>query len=177
MNFEEIKARYLAGETNLSAETAFLFKTQGPSAAYDFARQFDEEVGSAPYNLIMGHIEKLEAQAMEPAVNAAEQNRIALELAKKQADKAAASAENKRLADELTLNKNKSLPNPVDVNKTPLFENLPKLTGGLGMKSPADLNPEIKSGMITAGSLEKLAKSPLVLVAAGLLLVYFITRK
>jgi hypothetical protein len=76
MTNEQILERYKAGETDLKAETAFVFKTQGAAAAFDFARFFDEQIGSEPYLKIMGYIEKLEADAIAPKVNAAEQNRM-----------------------------------------------------------------------------------------------------
>jgi len=120
----DITARYLAGETDLSAETAFLFKTQGPSAAYDFARAFDEEVGSKPYLLIMGYIEKLEADAIAPKVNAAEQNRVALELANKMAKKNADMQNNLNLANDITLKRNEPLPDLAKENEAPLFPSL-----------------------------------------------------
>lgn len=71
MSFEELKQRYFAGETNLFAETAFIFNdpTQGEAAVLDFARSLDEEVGAAPYNLVMQHLATLKEKAKGPQFN------------------------------------------------------------------------------------------------------------
>jgi hypothetical protein len=164
----DITARYLAGETDLSKETAFLFKTQGPAAAYDFARQFDEEVGSKPYLLIMSHIEKLEADAIAPKVNAEEQNRVALELANKMAKKNADMQNNLNLANDITLKRNEPLPDLAKENETPLFAPRPDLRGEKG------LNPNIE----TLGEKTESAKvSPVLLVSIAAILIYFIVKK
>jgi hypothetical protein len=167
----DITARYLAGETDLKAETAFLFKTQGPAAAYDFARAFDEEIGSEPYLKIMGYIEKLEADAIAPKVNAEEQNRVALELANKMAKKNADMQNNLNLANDITLKRNEPLPDLTKENEAPLFPSLglrPDLRGEKG------LNPNIE----TLGEETETAKvSPVLLVSIAAILIYFIVKK
>jgi trans-aconitate methyltransferase len=71
MTFEELVDRYLAGETNLYNETAFLFNDpmQGESAVHSFARELDEKVGAAPYNLVMQHLATLKEKAKGPQFN------------------------------------------------------------------------------------------------------------
>jgi hypothetical protein len=162
----DITARYLAGETDLSKETAFLFKTQGPAAAYDFARQFDEEVGSKPYLLIMSHIEKLEADAIAPKVNAEEQNRVALELANKMAKKNTDMQNNLNLANDITLKRNEPLPELTKENEAPLFPSL-------GLRP--DL--EISENEITESQTESAKVSPVLLVSIAAILIYFIVKK
>jgi hypothetical protein len=162
----DITARYLAGETDLSKETAFLFKTQGPAAAYDFARGFDEEVGSKPYLLIMGYIEKLEADAIAPKVNAEEQNRVALELANKMAKKNTDMANNLKLANDITLKRNEPLPDLTKENEAPLFPSL-------------GLRPDLKTTEteITESQTESAKVSPVLLVSIAAILIYFIVKK
>jgi hypothetical protein len=162
--------RYRAGETDLSAETAFLFKDQGPAAAYDFARFFDENIGSVPYLKIMGYIEKLEADAIAPKVNAEEQNRVALELANKMAKKNTDMAKNLNLANDITLKRNEPLPDLTKENEAPLFPSL-GLRPDLSEKG---LNPNIE----TLGEETESAKvSPVLLVSIAAILIYFIVKR
>jgi hypothetical protein len=171
MTSEEILERYKAGETDLKAETAFVFKNQGAAAAYDFARFFDENIGSEPYLKIMGYIEKLEADAIAPKVNAEEQNRVALELANKMAKKNADMQNNLNLANDITLKRNEPLPELTKENEAPLFPSLglrPDLRGEKG------LNPNIE----TLGEETQTAKvSPVLLVSIAAILIYFIVKK
>jgi hypothetical protein len=158
--------RYRAGETDLSAETAFLFKDQGPAAAYDFARFFDENIGSEPYLKIMGYIEKLEADAIAPKVNAEEQNRVALELANKMAKKNADMQNNLNLANDITLKRNEPLPDLAKENETPLFPSL-------------GLRPDLETSEneITESQTESAKVSPILLVSIAAILIYFIVKK
>jgi hypothetical protein len=165
MNELEIIERYKAGETDLKAETAFLFKTQGPQAAYSFARVLDENVGSAPYLLVMSYIEKLEADAIAPKVNAEEQNRVALELANKMAKKNADMQNNLNLANDITLKRNEPLPDLAKENETPLFPSL-------GLRP--DLEKEVA---IKEDETESAKVSPVLLVSIAAILIYFIVKK
>jgi hypothetical protein len=177
----DITARYLAGETDLKAETAFLFKTQGPAAAYDFARAFDEEVGSEPYLKIMGYIEKLEADAIAPKVNAEEQNRVALELANKMAKKNADMQNNLNLANDITLKRNEPLPDLVTEKEVGLFPSMDKkmdLSGGLGLdrnRMEGTLFPDYKESIEEGTETAKV--SPVLLVSIAAILIYFIVKK
>ncbi len=166
MTSEEILERYKAGETDLKAETAFVFKNQGPAAAYDFARFFDENIGSEPYLKIMGYIEKLEADAIAPKVNAEEQNRVALELANKMAKKNADMAKNLNLANDITLKRNEPLPDLTKENEAPLFPSL-------------GLRPDLKSteNQITESQNETAKVSPVLLVSIAAILIYFIVKR
>jgi hypothetical protein len=185
----DITARYLAGETDLKAETAFLFKTQGPAAAYDFARAFDEEVGSEPYLKIMGYIEKLEADAIAPKVNTAEQNRVALELANKMAKNKAEMEKNLNLANDITLKRNEPLPELVTEKEAGLFPSMdkPMLSGGLGLDRhriggtvfPGRYgympDPDYKESI--EEETESAKVSPVLLVSIAAILIYFIVKK
>jgi hypothetical protein len=166
MTFEEILERYKAGETDLKTETAYLFKNQGPAAAYDFARGFDEAVGSEPYLKIMGYIEKLEADAIAPKVNAEEQNRVALELANKMAKKNTDMQNNLNLANDITLKRNEPLPDLTKENETPLFPSL-------------GLRPDLETteNEITESQAESAKVSPVLLVSIAAILIYFIVKK
>jgi hypothetical protein len=166
MTSEEILERYKAGETDLKAETAFVFKNQGAAAAYDFARFFDENIGSEPYLKIMGYIEKLEADAIAPKVNAEEQNRVALELANKMAKKNADMAKNLNLANDITLKRNEPLPDLAKENETPLFPSL-------------GLRPDLETTQteITESKNETAKVSPVLLVSIAAILIYFIVKK
>jgi hypothetical protein len=166
MTSEEILERYKAGETDLKAETAFVFKNQGAAAAYDFARFFDENIGSEPYLKIMGYIEKLEADAIAPKVNAAEQNRVALELAEKMAKKNADMQNNLNLANDITLKRNEPLPELTKENEAPLFPSL-------------GLRPDLETteNEITETQAETAKVSPVLLVSIAAILIYFIVKK
>jgi hypothetical protein len=166
MTSEEILERYKAGETDLKAETAFVFKNQGAAAAYDFARFFDENIGSEPYLKIMGYIEKLEADAIAPKVNAAEQNRVALELANKMAKKNADMQNNLNLANDITLKRNEPLPELAKENEAPLFPSL-------------GLRPDLETteNEITETQAESAKVSPVLLVSIAAILIYFIVKK
>lgn len=166
MTNEQILERYKAGETDLKAETAFVFKTQGAAAAFDFARFFDENIGSEPYLKIMGYIEKLEADAIAPKVNAAEQNRVALELANKMAKKNADMQNNLNLANDITLKRNEPLPELAKENEAPLFPSL-------------GLRPDLKTTEteITESQAQSAKVSPVLLVSIAAILIYFIVKK
>jgi hypothetical protein len=166
MTSEEILERYKAGETDLKAETAFVFKNQGAAAAYDFARFFDENIGSEPYLKIMGYIEKLEADAIAPKVNAAEQNRVALELANKMAKKNADMQNNLNLANDITLKRNEPLPELTKENEAPLFPSL-------------GLRPDLETteNEITETQAESAKVSPVLLVSIAAILIYFIVKR
>jgi hypothetical protein len=166
MTNEQILERYKAGETDLKAETAFVFKTQGAAAAFDFARFFDEQIGSEPYLKIMGYIEKLEADAIAPKVNAAEQNRVALELANKMAKKNADMQNNLNLANDITLKRNEPLPDLTKENEAPLFPSL-------------GLRPDLETteNEITETQAESAKVSPVLLVSIAAILIYFIVKK
>ena len=166
MTSEEILERYKAGETDLKAETAFVFKNQGAAAAYDFARFFDENIGSEPYLKIMGYIEKLEADAIAPKVNAAEQNRVALELANKMAKKNADMQNNLNLANDITLKRNEPLPDLAKENKATLFPSL-------------GLRPDLETteNEITESQAESAKVSPILLVSIAAILIYFIVKR
>jgi hypothetical protein len=166
MTNEQILERYKAGETDLKAETAFVFKTQGAAAAFDFARFFDEQIGSEPYLKIMGYIEKLEADAIAPKVNAAEQNRVALELANKMAKKNADMQNNLNLANDITLKRNEPLPELTKENEAPLFPSL-------------GLRPDLETTEteITESQAESAKVSPVLLVSIAAILIYFIVKK
>jgi hypothetical protein len=166
MTNEQILERYKAGETDLKAETAFVFKTQGAAAAFDFARFFDENIGSEPYLKIMGYIEKLEADAIAPKVNAAEQNRVALELANKMAKKNADMQNNLNLANDITLKRNEPLPELAKENEATLFPSL-------------GLRPDLKTTEteITESQAQSAKVSPVLLVSIAAILIYFIVKK
>jgi hypothetical protein len=165
MTSEEILERYKAGETDLKAETAFVFKNQGAAAAYDFARFFDENIGSEPYLKIMGYIEKLEADAIAPKVNAAEQNRVALELANKMAKKNADMQNNLNLANDITLKRNEPLPELAKENEATLFPSL-------------GLRPDLEKEVAIKEDVTETAKvSPVLLVSIAAILIYFIVKK
>jgi hypothetical protein len=166
MTNEQILERYKAGETDLKAETAFVFKTQGAAAAFDFARFFDEQIGSEPYLKIMGYIEKLEADAIAPKVNAAEQNRVALELANKMAKKNADMQNNLNLANDITLKRNEPLPELTKENEAPLFPSL-------------GLRPDLETteNEITESQTESAKVSPILLVSIAAILIYFIVKR
>jgi hypothetical protein len=165
MTNEQILERYKAGETDLKAETAFVFKTQGAAAAYDFARFFDENIGSEPYLKIMGYIEKLEADAIAPKVNAAEQNRVALELANKMAKKNADMQNNLNLANDITLKRNEPLPELAKENEATLFPSL-------------GLRPDLEKEVAIKEDVTESAKvSPILLVSIAAILIYFIVKR
>ena len=165
MTSEEILERYKAGETDLKAETAFVFKNQGAAAAYDFARFFDENIGSEPYLKIMGYIEKLEADAIAPKVNAEEQNRVALELANKMAKKNADMQNNLNLANDITLKRNEPLPELVTEKEAGLFPSL-------------GLRPDLEKEVAIKEDVTESAKvSPVLLVSIAAILIYFIVKK
>jgi hypothetical protein len=165
MTNEQILERYKAGETDLKAETAFVFKTQGAAAAYDFARFFDENIGSEPYLKIMGYIEKLEADAIAPKVNAEEQNRVALELANKMAKKNADMQNNLNLANDITLKRNEPLPELVTEKEAGLFPSL-------------GLRPDLEKEVAIKEDVTETAKvSPVLLVSIAAILIYFIVKK
>jgi hypothetical protein len=165
MTNEQILERYKAGETDLKAETAFVFKTQGAAAAFDFARFFDEQIGSEPYLKIMGYIEKLEADAIAPKVNAAEQNRVALELANKMAKKNADMQNNLNLANDITLKRNEPLPELAKENEATLFPSL-------------GLRPDLEKEVAIKEDVTESAKvSPILLVSIAAILIYFIVKR
>jgi hypothetical protein len=166
MTSEEILERYKAGETDLKAETAFVFKNQGAAAAYDFARFFDENIGSEPYLKIMGYIEKLEADAIAPKVNAAEQNRVALELANKMSKKNADMQNNLNLANDITLKRNEPLPELAKENQATLFPSL-------------GLRPDLETteNEITESQAQSAKVSPVLLVSIAAILIYFIVKR
>lgn len=191
MTSEEILERYKAGETDLKAETAFVFKNQGAAAAYDFARFFDENIGSEPYLKIMGYIEKLEADAIAPKVNTAEQNRVALELANKMAKNKAEMEKNLNLANDITLKRNEPLPELVTEKEAGLFPSMDKpmlLTGERGLDRPNreggtvfpgrygyKPDPDYKESIEEETETAKV--SPVLLVSIAAILIYFIVKK
>ena len=172
MNFEEIKERYLAGETDLKAETKFLFDTQGSQAAFDFARTLDEEIGSEPYLKVIRYIEELEADQLKPKENEAEKQRKALEMAQKMAKKAADSAENKAIAIGSTIVKNAALPDVAIEVKQPLFPksniiNEVGAGGKIGGVKPAEM-PKAED--------KETDSNVFIYAVLALILIYFIVK-
>jgi hypothetical protein len=193
MNFEEIKARYMAGDTDLKAETKFLYDTQGINAVYDFARSLDEEIGAAPYNLVMMHADKLEAQKNALQINQQEAQRIALAKAAQEAEKAYKQSEQIRFAESLTTSKNTPMQDLVKPAPPQLFPNMGIIDNTLA--APDVRNPGGRIGGATEGGsgglanlgdvrikeiLEAGKKNPktVLVIAAGLALIaYFYFKK
>ena len=176
MDFEQIKARYLAGETDLKAETKFLYDTQGINAVYDFARTLDEEIGAAPYNLVMLYAEKLEAQKNAIQVNQTEVQKTALAKAALEAEKAYKQAEQIRFAESLTTSKNAPMQDIVKPAPPALFpnmgivENKKPISGGVYFESEDYLTKIAKAASEN--------KKTILVVAAGLALIaYFYFKK
>ena len=195
MEFEQIKARYLAGETDLKAETKFLYDTQGVNAVYDFARTLDEEIGAAPYNLVMLYAEKLEAQKNALQINEREATKTALAKAALEAEKAYKQAEQKRFSENLTTSRNAPMEDLVKPAPPQLFPNMGIVDNTLAepdIRNPGDRESGPVNERIGGGGLANLGDSRIkqileagkknpkmvLIIAAGIALIaYFYFKK
>jgi hypothetical protein len=183
MEFEQIKARYLAGETDLKAETKFLYDTQGLNAVYNFARSLDEEIGAAPYNLVMLYAEKLEAQKNAIQVNQTEVQKTALAKAALEAEKAYKQAEQIRFSESLTTSKNAPMQDIVKPAPPALFPNMGIVEnkGRIGGATEGGSGGLANLGDVRIREILEAAsknKKTILIVAAGLALIaYFYFKK
>lgn len=122
MTTEELAERYKAGETDLKKETFHVYKTEGAATAYDFARWFDENVGSGPYNKIMGYIAEFIEADKAPKVNQKAVLESELTRANMAREKALKQAEQDALAYNLQMSRGVELPPKLTEEKrAPLF--------------------------------------------------------
>lgn len=122
MTTEELAERYKAGQTDLKKETFHVYKTEGAATAYDFARWFDENVGSGPYNAIMGYIAEFIESDKAPKVNQKAILESELTRANMAREKALKQAEQDALAYNLQTSRGVELPQRLAVEKqAPLF--------------------------------------------------------
>lgn len=166
--FSEIVERYNAGQTDLKAETAFIYKTQGEAAAYDFARALDEAIGSKPYNEVMTYTAQLKEAASKPQFNeaaAAQSEMYKQKLVRERIEK---QAKEKALSDSMTLQKSQDIGNVVSKNKQPLLEG--ERSGGYGLRKEKDAPQAVVSEKDNTILY-------ILLAAAAVLLLYTLTKK
>jgi hypothetical protein len=182
--------RYLAGETDLKAETKFLYDTQGVQAVYSFARYLDENVGAAPYNLVMLYAEKLEAQKNAIQINEVEATKSALAKAALEAEKAYKQSEQVKFAESLTTSKNAPMQDLVKPAPPQLFPNMgivqnergeggriggPRIGGSTDGGGLANLGDKRIKEILEAG--KKNPKTVLIIAAGIALIAYFYFKK
>lgn len=146
MDFEQIKARYNAGETDLKNETNYILSnpSQGEDAAFAFARVVDEEIGEQAYKKVLGYIE---AYQLANPLKYNQQAAIQTELKKAaiEQNRAIISDENFNRAEIMTGERNAPAMPLVESVQKPLILNLDRV------KIDADKNTFPGSGGIAAG--------------------------
>jgi hypothetical protein len=174
--FEQTVERYNAGQTDLKAETAFIFNSQGEAAAYEFARALDEAIGAKPYSEVMAYTAYLKEQASKPTFNEAAAAQSEMYKQKLVREKIEKQAKEKALADSVALNKSTDLGDVMSKNKQPiLIDSRPGGKGGPG-GGPDIMNKEV-------GGYKPLSESKgnmtvyILLVIAAVGLLYVLTSK
>ena len=121
MNFEELKARYLAGETDLTKEAIYIFDQQGETAAQDFARVVDEELGASAYENVQRAIKAAQDASGQLYYNQKAAAELALKKAQQDAKRMIDSADAKAAAEGNAAYRRSELPASVTQTKKPLL--------------------------------------------------------
>jgi hypothetical protein len=169
MTTEELAERYKAGQTDLKKETFHIYKTEGAATAYDFARWFDENVGSGAYNSIMKYIADFIEADKAPQINQKAVLAGELTRANLAREKALKQAEQDELAFNLQNSRGVQLPRNLTVEeRVPLFTE--KTTGPMTGLPPEFREPD-RNLIKKAKDNNMLLIIALVVVVAGFLLM------
>ncbi len=174
VTFEEIAARYNAGQTDLSNEVKFIMDdpSQGELAALTFARNIDENIGAQAYQKALQHIE---AYKLANVIKYNERAAIQSQLNKAEINtgRFLASEDSRNVADAVLRNAQQPIAPIVTKEQNPLVINLDRLT-----LDKTKLDKSAAGGV--GGLITKQNKEYLLIFGGALFLIgilYFITRK